>query len=91
MRGSNSQNHAVERFHLRAKNYRNWKHEGVDLSPMIHVIYAFYTMYAKMFRKSRTKLSEFIAKCCWTIPYVLERIYVRYLFFTNDKDNKYLK
>lgn len=91
MRGTNSQSHAVERFHLRSQNYYNWKNEGVDLTPMIHIIYAFYSMYAKVFRNSQTNLSDFIAKCCWTIPYVLERIYVRYLFHTTEKDNKYIK
>ena len=91
MRGTNSQNHAIERFHLRYENYCSWKNEAVELPLMVHVIYTFYTIYAKIFRSSRTPLSDFIAKCCWTIPYVLERIYVRYLFCVLDKDSSYIK
>ena len=91
MRGTNSQNHAIERFHLRSHNYCNWKNDGVELPLMVHVIYAFYLTYAKIFRSSRTRLSEFVAKCFWTVPYILERIYVRYLFCTTDKDRSYIK
>ena len=36
------------------------------------------------------KLKEFIAKCCWTIPFVLERIYVQYAHLgLLDSENNY--
>lgn len=91
MRGTNSQNHAIERFHLRVHNYRSWKSEGQPLTPMIHIIYGFYSFYAKVFGIKSNKIKDFIAKCCWSIPYFLERIYVRYLFNHTDKDERYIK
>lgn len=51
MRGTNSQNHTIERFHLRVQNYNNWKADGEQLTLMIHVIYGFYTFYTKLFGK----------------------------------------
>lgn len=91
MRGTNSQNHAIERFHLRVQNYRNWIAEGQRLSPIIHVIYGFYILYAKIFGKKSTKLKVFLAKCCWAIPYAMERVYVKSLFKHTIKDERYIK
>lgn len=91
MRGTNSQSHAIERFHLRVQNYNNWKATGEQLPPMIHVIYGFYTLYAKLFGKKSNNVKNFFAKCCWTIPYVLERVYVKYLFKHTSKDEKLIK
>lgn len=91
MRGSNSQTHAIERFHLRVQNYTKWKKDNHHLSIMIHVIYGFYSLYAKIFGKEPTKFKEFLAKCCWTVPYFLERVYVRYVFRTTEKDERYIK
>lgn len=90
MRGNNSQTHAIERFNLRTTNYTKWKDEGDNLTPMIHTIYAFYRLYAKMFGKVSTPIKERIGKYLWAIPYILERVYVRYLFKHTDKDEKYL-
>ena len=69
MRGTNSQNHTIERFHLRVQNYNNWKADGEQLTLMIHVIYGFYTFYTKLFGKKSNIVKDFFAKCCWTIPY----------------------
>lgn len=91
MRGSNSQNHAIERFHLRVQNYNNWKTVGEQLPPMIHMIYGFYSLYAKIFGKKSNLFKNFLAKCFWTIPYFLERVYVKYLFKHMQKDEKYIK
>lgn len=90
MRGTNSQTHAIERFHLRASNYRHWIEEKQQLTWMIHFIYFFYCSYAKIFSLKTNKMKNFIAKCFWTIPYMLERIYVRYLFAHIPKEEKYI-
>jgi glycosyltransferase involved in cell wall biosynthesis len=91
MRGTNSQTHAIERFHLRATNYRRWMDEGQKLPFMVHLIYAFYRTYAALFRKKKAgRVKNFLAKCLWTIPYALERIYVRYLFRWQKKDERFL-
>lgn len=91
MRGTNSQNHAIERFHLRVQNYNNWKAAGEQLPQMIHVIYGFYILYAKLFGKKSNNVKNFFAKCCWIIPYALERVYVRYLAKHTLKDEKLIK
>lgn len=90
MRGTNSQSHAVERFHLRVQNYKLWRSAGENLTPMTHVIYAFYRLYSRIFRDCSSVTSDFFAKCFWTIPYMLERIYVRYLFACKEKDERYI-
>lgn len=91
MRGTNSQNHAIERFHLRSQNYQRWKSENQSLTTMTHVIYWFYSLYSKVFRLNSNKFEDFAAKCCWTIPYVLERLYVRYIFSHMLKDEKFIE
>ena len=62
MRGTNSQNHTIERFHLRVQNYNNWKADGEQLTLMIHVIYGFYTFYTKLFGKKSNIVKDFFAK-----------------------------
>lgn len=91
MRGSNSQTHAIERFNLRVQNYHKWKEEGQDLTLITSFIYGFYVLYAKIFGSHSNKIKDIIAKCCWTIPYMLERVYVRYLYKHTDKDRKYIQ
>lgn len=91
MRGNNSQTRAIERFNLRATNYRKWIASGEELSFMIHFIYSFYCLYTKLFEKKQTRVSEQISKFLWIAPYILERIYVRYLFMRSAKDDKYIK
>ena len=90
IRGTNSQNHAIERFNLRKQNYYMWRKSGERLTPMIHIIYSFYILYAKILGSKSNAAKDFVAKCCWTIPYALERIYVKYLFKHTDKDDKYI-
>jgi len=91
MRGSNSQNKAIERFNLRVENYHNWKADGEKLPLMMRFIYRHYELYAKVFGTSSTPAKDFLAKCCWTIPYFWERVYAKYLFGHTEKDEKYIK
>lgn len=91
MRGTNSQSHAVERFNLRASNYKRWKNDKEALPFMVHFIYSFYRLYAVVFGKKTNRLKEFIGKCLWTIPYSLERLYVRYIFKHSQKDKRFIK
>lgn len=91
MRGTNSQNHAIERFKLRSQNYDNLKVQEEHLPLMIHIIYAFYNLYSKLFRCPSNGFTEFLAKCCWTIPYFLERVYVIYLFNRKVREEEYIQ
>lgn len=90
MRGNNSQSHAIERFHLRRNNYQRWMTEGKKLPWQIHMIYKVYGFYASVFKSNTNFFTEFIAKCFWTLPYVLERVYVWYLFRHTEKDESYI-
>lgn len=91
MRGSNSQSHVIERFNLRVSNYRQWCTEGEELPLMVHLIYSFYVLYSKFFERVSSPCKEFVGKVLWSIPYSIERLYVRYLFFKSSKDEKYIK
>ena len=91
MRGTNSQTHAIERFHLRVENYNNWKKENYHLPAMIHIIYGFYSLYSRLFGKTSNKPKELLAKCCWIVPYLLERVYVRYIFKNKKKSEQYIQ
>ena len=90
MRGDNSQTHAIERFSLRVTNYNKWKAKGEKLTVMIHVIYFFYGIYTRIFGQTSSPIKERIAKYLWSVPYILERVYVRYLFKHVSKDSKYI-
>lgn len=91
MRGANSQSHAVERFQLRRANYLRWREAGEKLPVTVHAIYSFYRVYAGMFGTKSNGFKEFMAKCFWTVPYLLERLYVRYLYRISDKDERFIK
>ena len=90
MRGNNSQTKAIERFNLRHSNYKRWIKNGDNLTPTIHLIYFFYSVYSKMFRKESNRFKDFLAKCLWTLPYIIERIYVRYLYTSTNKDSTFV-
>lgn len=91
MRGTNSQTHAIERFNLRASNYRQWMNDKETLPFMVHFIYSFYRFYTALFGRKSNRVKDFIGKCLWTIPYALERIYVRYIFKHSQKDKRFIK
>lgn len=91
MRGTNSNTRAIKRFGLRSAIYRSLKAEGIQLPFMIHFIYSFYYAYAAIFGEKSNPAKEFIAKCFWTIPFLLERLYIRYLYRHTNKDEKYIQ
>lgn len=90
MRGTNSQTHALERFNLRARSYSNWKNEGKEITFMLHVIYMLYSIFSLILGSEPSPIKERIAKCLWAFPYVLERIYVRYLYVMSTKSEKFI-
>ncbi len=91
IRGFNSNGKAIERFNLRVANYNTWKRESIKLTPTIHLIYSFYRLYAKLFPQKSNKYWDVAAKIVWTLPYVIERIYIRYLFRHGGKDSRLIK
>jgi len=91
MRGNNSKSHAIERFNLAINGYKKLKESTEKFPTFIYVRSWIYAFYAKLLGKKSTPSKEFLAKCLWTIPYFMERIYVRYLYLKNKKDEKYIK
>lgn len=91
MRGSNSYANAVSRFNHRANFYRSIIVSGARPSFMTRLIYGFYCAYANAFGEKSGAAKEFIAKCFWVIPFLLERLYVRYLYRHTNKDEKYIQ
>lgn len=91
MREDNSNSHAIERFHLRVENYRKWIKAGDRLPFMVHFIYRHYLLYSKIFGLHSTRLKDKMAKLLWVIPYIWERLYIRYLYKHTEKSEKYIK
>ncbi len=89
MRGVNSNSHAIERFRLGALQYKKMCANRKSFPSMMIFIKSIYYIYSKLFNGRITKKNEFFAKCLWTIPFGLERIYVRYLAKHANKDKKY--
>lgn len=90
MRGTNSNSHAIERFRLQAASYDKLKKHKETIPGMILFIKSIYKLYSRIFTGKITPTKEYIAKCFWTLPFSMERIYVRYLAKHSNKDEKYI-
>ena len=87
MRGDNSNHQVLMRFERRAATYLEKKEE---MSKGIRFIGRIYVLYHRAFGMKRGKIKEFVAKCFWTIPYTMERIYLRKIIKKIPKDEKYM-
>lgn len=91
MRGDNSKTHAIERFKLEADTYQAIKNSGEKFPKTILLTKKLYSIYHKLFNGRNGKIADFLAKCCWTLPYVIERLYIRRMTASIKKDEKYIK
>ena len=91
MRGNNSQSHALERFNLAKGHYKKLRESGEKYPFFIHLRCWIYIFYAKLLGTKSTPFKELVAKCLWTLPYLMERVYVRYLYISSNKDEKYIE
>lgn len=90
MRGSNTNRNAIDRFNLKAEEYKRIKNDNIDCPQgAIRIKYIYY-IYSKLMSGKTSTLKEFFAKCLWTIPYFIERIYVKQLANNSNKDEKYI-
>jgi glycosyltransferase involved in cell wall biosynthesis len=87
--GGNSKYQAIVRFNLRGSSYENIKNDPNVPKGVKRIKYIYY-VYSKIFGETTNNLKEFIAKCFWTIPYVIERIYVRKIIRNLNQDKKYI-
>lgn len=90
MRGSNSYACAIDRFKLWAGTYMKLKNNPEGFPKGIIRIKKIYYIYSKMFFGKITPFKEFLAKCLWTIPYAIERVYVKKLARMSKKDERYI-
>lgn len=90
MRGTNSYSHAIERFRLGAESYIKLRNSNNKIPRGIVHIKKIYYIYSKLFTGKITPIKEFIAKCIWTFPYIIERLYVKKLIKKSDKSDKYI-
>ena len=90
MRGSNSYSHAIERFGIGAEAFLKYRNGTEKIPKGIIRIKRIYYFYNKIFSGRITPFKEFIAKCFWTIPYCIERVYVRRLAKNSNKDEVYI-
>lgn len=90
MRGGNSYAKAIDRFNLWAETYTRLKNNHENLPNGIVRIKRIYYIFSIIFTGESTPLKEFVAKCLWSIPYVIERIYVKKLAKMSDKDERYI-
>src|SRR5690606_13284878 len=90
MRGSKSNTLAIVRFNLRAYSYPAIKSDPTVPKDVKRIRYIYY-VYGKIFGKTSNKFKEFIAKCFWTLPYTMERLYVRRFVRKNKQDELFIK
>ena len=89
MRKDNSNKQAVLRFNLKGAGF-----EKLRKDPTVpfgaKMIMSIYWLYAKIFGKHTSPIKEKFALCFWTLPYLLERIYAKYIVWRSNPDRKYL-
>ena len=90
MRGSNSNRQAIVRFRLEAQTYKEMIENRNNYPSVIVFIKSIYYLYSKIFVGEITPSKNFIAMCVWTIPYFIERIYVRWVAMQSKKDEKFI-
>jgi glycosyltransferase involved in cell wall biosynthesis len=85
LRGNNTNTLALVRFSLKSRQYLLLKENINDysrVSPAIRFVFMIYHFYRKIFgyyANSGPPLKEFIAKFFWIIPFILERLYLRFV------------
>lgn len=89
MRGNNTNLQAIIRFNFRAKEYMNLKKSTDSIPKMILFIHSIYFFYSNIFGSKSNKTKELIAKCLWVLPFIIERIYLKYILIVNRKDKKF--
>ena len=90
MRGGNSYACAIDRFRLWAGTYKKLKENPDGLPKGVIRIKHIYYIYSKLFTGLSTPIKEFVAKCMWTIPYSIERVYVKKLAKMSNKEERYI-
>lgn len=90
MRNDNTNKQAILRFNLKGQAYLNFrKDKTIPLG--VKNIHRIYYIYSKLFGKKSNPIKEKIALVFWTIPFTIERLYVKRFCNKTSEDKKYLK
>ena len=87
MRGDNSNHQVLMRFEKRAKVFQDNKE---SMSPIMRLTGRIYVFYFKLFGIKRGAIKEFVAKCFWAFPYIIERLYIKRMVKKQKKDEMYI-
>lgn len=90
MRIDNSNKQAVLRFNLKGQEYLRIK-DNPDVQRGVKNIHLIYFIYSKLFGKHTNAFKEKIALVFWSLPFALERLYVKRICKKTLDDKKYLK
>lgn len=90
MRGDNSNGQVLMRFEKKAQAWEKYRLQPDNTPKTLVFTYWIYHIYNKIFGTKRNRIKEFIAKCCWTVPFAIERIYLRCMLRRMQKDKRYL-
>lgn len=88
MRGTNSNTRAILRFNLQATKYKQSKYEK-SMPFVVRLSGKIYSFYSNIFGTKETPFKEFIAKCFWSIPFLLNRLGLKMWLNKNPRDHRY--
>ena len=91
MRGTNSNTHAIERFRNNDVLYKKLQEDIENIPRGVIHIKRIYHYYAKLFSGNITPFKEFLAKCLWTIPFSLERVYLKFFIKKSEEESRYIQ
>ena len=90
MRGDNSNAQVLVRFSLGAKAYKEYKKNPTDVPSMAVFNMWLYNLFYNIFGDKRGKTREFLAKCCYALPFGLSRLFAWYIGRFSKKDENYI-
>ncbi len=87
MRSDNSSKNILMRFEMRAKFYKDNYKSMPTIMKINGIIYVFFH---SLFGTKEGRIRNFLAKCCYVIPYGISRVYIRYISKRIKKDDRYM-
>lgn len=90
MRGDNSNGQVLMRFEKRANYYHQHRHDKT-VPYVMQITGWMYSFYNKLFGTKRGRVKEFFAKCCWALPFAIDRCGVAFIIRHSKKDEHYIK
>lgn len=89
MRSDNSYRQAYARFKTNAIAFDRYK-KSTHVPKLAKFIFGYYKLAYKILGSTKTDLKEKFALFLWVLPYVVERLYTKYIVLTQKKMDLYL-